>query len=69
MNKKYQWDKDTIEHFNFEHYTLRENMYIHAESFIKRNCPLKDGDVIHEMTLDLLSEAFKLDEPLGCFTI
>jgi hypothetical protein len=60
MNKKYQWNEDTVEHFRFEHYNIREAMYLSAEDFIRRNCQLEDGDVVHEMTLDLLSKVFTI---------
>ena len=58
--KKYEWNEDTVDHFQFEScYMSRENIEGRVRNFVEVECQMEDGDSEDEMYKSLISKIYE----------
>jgi hypothetical protein len=57
--KEYNWNEDTIDHFNFiSSYAELEEVYGMIKSFVKADCQLEDGETEKDLVDNLMKRIY-----------
>jgi len=58
--KKYEWNEDTLNHFEFiSGYATVNEMYNMIKEFVELDCQLEEGETEKDLVEDLMNKIYK----------